>query len=43
MHVDQRRARLDLVGWAFPEDAAHVVCHEYLEAYPHIDLGSFGV
>ena len=30
MHVEQRRARLDLVGWATPGGAAHV-----LGAIPH--------
>ena len=34
MHVEQRRAGLDLVGWATPGGAAHVVCRGYPGSYP---------
>ena len=34
MHVDQCHARLDLVGWATSDGAAHVVYHGYPGSYP---------
>ena len=34
MHVDQCRARLDFVGWATYDGAAHVVCRGYPGSYP---------
>ena len=29
MHVDQCRARLDLMGWATSDGAAHIICRGY--------------
>ena len=34
MHVDQCRARLDLVGWATSDGAAHVLSYGYRGSYP---------
>ena len=34
MHVDQCRARLDLVGWAISDGAAHVLSYGYWGSYP---------
>ena len=35
VHVDQCRARLDLVGWATSDGAAHVLSYGYRGPYPH--------
>ena len=35
MHVEQRRARLDLVGWVTSDGAAHVLSCGYWGPYPH--------
>ena len=35
MHVDQCCARLDLVGWATSDGAAHVLSYGYRGSYPH--------
>ena len=34
VHVDQCRARLDLVGWATSDGAAHVLSYGYRGSYP---------
>ena len=34
VHVDQCRARLDLVGWATSYGAAHVLSYGYRGSYP---------
>ena len=34
MHVNQCRARLDLVGWATSDGAAHVLSYGYQGSYP---------
>jgi len=36
VHAEQRRARLDLVGWATSDGAAHVLSCGYRGPYPHI-------
>ena len=33
MHIDQCRARLDLVGWATSDGAAHVLSYGYRGSY----------
>ena len=38
MHAEQRRARLDLVGWATSDGAAHVLSCGYRGPYPHNNL-----
>ena len=35
VHVEQRRARLDLVGWATSDGVAHVLSCGYWWPYPH--------
>ena len=35
MPAEQRRARLDLVGWATSDGAAHVLSCGYRGPYPH--------
>ena len=34
MHAEQRRACLDLVGWATSDGAAHVLSYGYQGSYP---------
>ena len=34
VHVDQCRARLDLVGWATYDSVAHVLSYGYRGVYP---------
>ena len=34
VHADQCRARLDLVGWATSDGAAHVLSYGYRGSYP---------
>ena len=34
VHVDHCRARLDLVGWATSDGAAHVLSYGYRGSYP---------
>ena len=38
VHVEQRRACLDLVGWATSDDAAHVLSCGYRGPYPHRNM-----
>ena len=35
VHAEQRRARLDLVGWATSDGAAHVLSYGYQGPYPY--------
>ena len=35
VHAEQRRARLDLVGWATSDGATHVLSCGYRGLYPH--------
>ena len=41
MHVEQRRARLDLVGRATTDGAAHVLSWEYRGPYPQSYVRKF--
>ena len=35
VHAEQRRARLDLVGWATSDGVAHILSCGYRGPYPH--------